>query len=469
MDNFSLGKYKEYITGEQRGHSAKYADPLSLNFKLLIDFDSEVGLFADEKHINSALSFLKRIGETTRYEMLKNWIEIFKIFIKEYDFLLLEVEGLDMILNLKPGNTFIEEEAKINITIRETSDMLIQGLLSTYRHIVYDDIRSVEVLPTNLKRFNTNILVFSAGYYNMIFYDDGDKLTNKNQSLTTTSVEKLIYPTLRKLQDNEFNNKGAEKYNHLLFQMESCFINIEESGKSFLENVSNEMSGDYVKNNLALNFKFGTHKGRFNNIIGDIDFVGLLAIIAAQNKMMTAEKAQPQSFKDKLKGQLKSPLDNFKKSFTKNDPSDPSIFKTQFDSLKKSTLKTLESKATSQISKLTSKNSVVGNILSKMTPAFATQMIKNTVDVGINFVEKKAIDQPLTKLNNMLFQNFSNNLIDMYSNNFQKDINPNIGLIQNDAKVIDSSKNVAYTPEGKSNVKSGISYGVSNIYNRNGF
>lgn len=461
----NLGKYKEYLTGEERALSAKYADPLTLNFKLLIDFDSSFGLFATknskgELPVNSALGFLKRIGQNERYEMLKNWIAIFQIFVKEYDFLILEAIGLDTIQNAKAFEQFIEEEDSIEIKIRETSDMLIHGLLTTYRHIWFDNIRGVEILPINLRRFDLNILVFSSGYYNMLYYDNNGI---KSDESTPTNIEKLLYPTLRKLNDTTFNNKSSESYNHVLFQLQGCSINNEESGKSFIETVSNEPGGDFVKNNMVFNFQFAQHKGRFNNIIGDVDFVALLAIMSAQNKAITSENQGKLSLKDKLKEQLKSPVNNIKKSFSKEN------INKQASELKQNTINTLNTKAENQINKLTSKNSVVGNLLSKMTPDFASQMIKNTFDVGINFIEKKAIDEPISRLNNMLFQNYSNNLLDIYKNYFQdKKNNSNIKLLENQ-KISANVNKTIYSPEGIKENKGGIKFGVGNVYKRTGF
>jgi hypothetical protein len=455
-----LGRFKQYFTGEQRGFAAKYADPLTLNFKILFDFDSTVGLFAPETNINSALAYLKRIGgQEERYEMLKNWIEVFKIFVKDYDFLILEIEGLDKIQNSKAFEAFIEEEVFISITVRETSDMLIQGLLTTYRHIWFDDIRGVEVIPINLRRFDISVIVFSAGYFNMLYYDDNDEFENKTPN--SNGIEKLMFPTLKKLDDRNFKNKSSEKYNHVMFNLQGCSINNEESGKSFTQSLTNEMSSDYIKNILAFNFRFGQYKGRFNNIVGNVDFVNILALMSAQNKAINMTNPRNLSFQEKLKEQFKNPLNSLKQSFTKES------LNTAFSNLKSSTLSTLENKALNQIGQITSKNSVVGDLLSKMTPEFATQMIQNTINRGINTIEKKYIGDPIAKLNNMLFQNFSNDLIDIYKNNIAE--NKNIGLSTDIKPANRLSKSPTYQPEKIGENTPGISFGTGNVYNRRRF
>ena len=96
---------------------------------------------------------------------------------------------------------------------------------------------------------------------------------------------------------------------------------------------------------MVFNFQFAQHKGRFNNIIGDVDFVALLAIMSAQNKAITSENQGKLSLKNKLKEQLKSPVNNIKKSFSKEN------INKQVSGLKQNTINTLNTKAENQINK----------------------------------------------------------------------------------------------------------------------
>lgn len=455
-----LNKFSKYETSEQRAYNGLFDDPLSLNFKLLIDFDNNEGLFASEDNKNSALAYLKRIGETVRFEMLKHWIDVFKNFIKEKDYLILDCTGLDLIQNAKAFEQFIEEETTIEFKIRETSDMFIQSLITTYRNIWFDNQRGVEVIPVNLRRFNLNVLVFSAGYYNMLFYDDLEE--EKGQNITGQVVhEKITFPTARKLNDNTFKNLMSQKYNHVLYTIEGASINFE-SGKSFIETVSNEPGGEMVMNNMIFNFQMAQFTGRFNNIMGDFNFLDLLTLMAAQNnatnkiknsftelKKFEPGKIRPDVVKENptVLQQLKSDLINMGKS------------------IKKNTLATLKDKANNIIPKITGRNTVIGNILDNMTVSFAEQMIQNTINLGIGKVEQVLINDPIAKVNNMLFQNFSNNLYDVYKNNSNKPNKPE--LIQNQ-KTSDVSNKPVYHPKTNGNVKFGISFGKGNVYNNNG-
>lgn len=269
--------YEQFITSEVRAYLAKYADPLTLCFKLLIDFDKPYGLFAAEENVNSALGYLKRIGDVVRYEMLKHWIEVFKLFVRNYDFLILNCDGLDTIINIKPGDSFTEND-KITLTIRETSDMFIQAILTQYRQIWYDNNRGVEILPANLRRFDIKFLVYNAGYFNMGLYD---QTTSNN--LTDLDVDTLIYPTIKKLSEGNFQETGPFKFNHHLISIYDASINNEESGKSFFASINNEMQGDYVKNTMVFNFRFANYSGMFYNTFGNFDFTKTLAMLAARS------------------------------------------------------------------------------------------------------------------------------------------------------------------------------------------
>ena len=439
--DYKLEKRKEYVNGETRAVNSKYADPLVLFFKLMIHYDKPTGLFADESKIDSALAYLKRIGQTERYEMLKRWIEMFKIFIRDYDFLILQVEGLDLIQNLVPGWQIDQE--KVSFTVRETSDMFFQSLLTTYRHIWFDDIRSVEVLPINLRFFDCSVLVYTAGYYNMELYDGGNN---------TTDVEKLIFPTLRKLSDSEFSMKTAETFNHHLYTMGNCTINNEDSGKPFSASILNEQSSDFIKNNLTLNFRFAHYKGRFNNIMGYVDFVGILAMISAQNRVLNSTQT---SNKKSLLGNILS--------------SSKAAAISEAQNIKSSVKQTIKTRIDGLPDKLLSPNAVVGNFLSKLTFANAGNLIKNTIDLGINYVEDKFINDPITKINNLLFQNFSNNIYDLYKNNFgDNKSNKNIALEENNS-AFDSTALPAYNQQSIGNIEKGVTFGESNIYNRRTF
>ena len=394
--NFAIedAEWEMFITSEIRAYQAKYADPLALNFKLMVDFDKPYGLFADEKNIDSALAYLKRIGDNVRYSMLKHWIEIFKIFIRDYDFLILTCEGIDTIVNAKPHEAFGDDD-KLTISVRETSDMLCQSLLTQYRHIWYDDNRGVEVLPANLRRFDLFVLIYSAGYFNMSLYD----VNNTNTLSYEKDVETKIFPTLKKLSDKGFVEKGEYKFNHHLVSILDASFNNEESGKSFFGTLSNEPgSSDIIKNTIVFNYRFANFKGIFSNLFGDFDFSKTLALMAAQNKFTN---------------EISASLDNL----TEKSDELLTVFEdTKDESKKNSKLKTeFLKRITKYKQALLGKGTPIGNAIRDLTnPEYYKSMVKDAVNQFITNIEDKYIYSNIAKLNNLIMSNFPSDFGDIY-------------------------------------------------------
>lgn len=455
VDNRS---FEIFITPEVRAYQAKFADPLTQCFKLMVDFDKPYGLLADESHVDSALAYLKRIGETIRYEMLVRWIEIFKIFIKNYDFLILGVEGLDVIVNMKPHEVFTEND-KLVFNIRETSDMLCQSLITQYRHIWYDNERSVEVLPANLRRFDISVLVFSAGYYNMALYD-----VLENNGLVDSDVETKIFPTIKKLSDKHFHdNSNNYGFNHHLITLGDAQINNEESGKSFFSSITNEQSSDFVKNTIALNYRFAEYKGTFNNLFGEFDFVKALAFAAAQDR-----------FSNEVVGGVGGRVGGK----TKSKASMRDFFAKTKDAFKNNTIDTvdkLKSRPSAYLNSIISPNTSIGNALKNITdPNLVPKLVKNTIDLGIQNIENRYVFDPLTRLNNMVMKSFSDNLVSVYNNYLALDTKPNnsVKLMGDNPNVSDNTDKSTpeYTPGSvPSDLRYGTTFGTDNVYNRKGF
>jgi hypothetical protein len=296
----------EFPTGENRKSLYQYSDPLVLNFKLLIEFDGKNGLFGDEKYPNTALAYLKRVGEDERFELLKHLILLYKNFTKNLDFLMKTVEGLDRIVNLPPSHMFGYDEDKITINIDETTDMYVQSMIYLYREICYDAIRKVVVLPSNLQSFNCNVLLFASGYYST----DYDKVESAD-GVNDEDINHAVLPTKKKLfydKTNEFTSKLHESYNHTIFRIEGCKFLVDECGKSFVSEISNEMSDNVTKNNLTFKFNSAQYNGRFNNLVGDKDITRLLFESALSNKQPNVEenKFTVKAMKDELKKAGKS-------------------------------------------------------------------------------------------------------------------------------------------------------------------
>jgi len=380
-----------------------------------------------------------------RFYMLKRWIEIFKDFIKNYDFLILTCEGVDSIVNATPSHAFNDDD-KITITVKETSDMLFQSLLTTYRHIWFDDNRCVEVLPANLRKFDLNILIYSAGYYNMSLYDD---LLNKDVDKNQITQNK-IFPTIKKLADGQFlDNALKYDFNHHLIMITGASINNEESGKTFFGTLNNEMSDENIKNTIVFNFKFASYKGIFNNIIGEIDFVKELAIAAGHDAWMKKRVL--------LEETNESPA--WKNFFNNVGKSMKSLAVSEF--------KELKNKPLEYLGKYVGKNTAIGNALTTLSdPTLIAKMSKNTIDLGIQYAEEATLGKLTTKVNNIILNNFSDDFVDVYQK-YLKEYPLNIALVETPEKSTITLKSDLEITELETTKN--IVYKNENIYTRKGF
>lgn len=410
-----------YTTGEDRARVAKFTDPLNLNFKVFIDFDRKGGLVADESNVDSALAYLKRIGEIERYERLQVWIQNIKTLFSDYDFLFEEIEGLDIIQNQKPGQFFVYSPETVKIQFRETLDMYIQSLIVTYHHICFDKIRGVSVLPSNLRKVDLYVLVYAAGYFNMLFHD----------VVSDETLDHLVLPTKRKLSQDVLSLDNLGEFNYTLYEIKSCEIDAS-SGSQFLSSISNEMSGDMVKNNLTFKYKFADFSGAYNNLMGGENFYSILALTAAANKVANQHKVtQFTSVLTNSPNDQSSIWQKLKDSTTLDDTllnsfnqfSQASTYTKMFQNIKGDTLARLNKIAFEDLpNKLLGPNSVITRTLEKFTPQYASLLVQNTIDRGISTGVNQYIDTPITKVNNLLLTGFSDDLVDIYKNMFPKKV-----------------------------------------------
>lgn len=486
--NFKSSYYKlsrsNHNIGDWRAQLTDNTDPFIPHFKFLIDRSKPSGLFADEEYVDSALAYLKRIGELERYALLKHWITLFESFVKYFDFLWLNVEGLDIIQNSPPQNTFGGDNDKITFQIREPIDMFFQGLLTTYRHIWFDDARRVEVLPSNLRMFDCMVVVFSSGYFDSFFYGEGsnDPKVNlfDNNSIAENSIDhyrKLTYPTMDKLDDDRFGVASLAKFNHQLYVMEDCTINNEESGKTFASSISNEQGTDFIKNTLAINFRFAKYSGRFNNTIGNVNFVTLLAYSAAHNYadntwMNPSDVTGLSTFSSRVN--LLDKWEKEKQAWSDIKKNPMAKINNYFQGKAKNIIEGLGDKLLNSITP-------IGNMLDKVGIDNAIKMIKNTADLGIQKYEDMFINENIAKINNLLLFNYGNNVFDSYKNLFP-DNKSGVGLIPPSTKAEFTPKTY-YNPDGtpimNNNIKyennkypdtdvKGATYGTDNVFTRPG-
>lgn len=308
---------KIIITPEMRALMTPFADPLFRNFKILLDTSCKKYLLAPAKNedgsenVDSAEAFLRRIGEDERADMLQAWVELTKSLFRDYEFLIMNISGLETAFSFWPHAAFKGED-DITIEFRETIDMKVFTWYNMYRDIWYDSDRNVEIIPTNLRRIPFSVMIYSSGYYNSEFYDDLSDIKNTYYSgledvanieafYENDNIARHVLPTHIKLnritdaQDlrnfNTVDNANKNLFNYTLIEFPAAIINCEKSGDGYANNVTNEPSSDLTKVNITFNFYSANVKHIATNLTGPYSFRDMLALIAAQSKFETTSNA----------------------------------------------------------------------------------------------------------------------------------------------------------------------------------
>lgn len=206
-------------------------DPTVTGFKLFFHFGSHEGLFADEGYPNSALRFLKDVGDDYRYNLLK----VFRTRLSEINsnqpWIFHTIEGLrEIYTNPWESISYFNHNNKIIINTFETLDHKIEGLNRMWREIYWDKVRGCMVLPENLREFSMSI------------------------HLLDMRVFKTKLKLLRTIENTDIKN-----ISHVLFDLSNCQFNTA-SGGSFLDTITN-MSVNETFNSLVIGYDSATVSG----------------------------------------------------------------------------------------------------------------------------------------------------------------------------------------------------------------
>lgn len=215
-------------------------DPTYTGFKLFFHFDATSGLFADERYENSALAYLKRIGQTDRYNLLQRFINVISRVNSETPWIFQSIDGLEEMYNTPFQDIYINKQLVIQTL--ETIDGKISSIAQMYRNIAYDFERRVEVLPVNLRRFGMSIYLYDFRNFD---------------NLSQTAVDLL--QTVRQ--------QDVKQLNHILLDVGYCQFDIT-SGTGPLT-AANNMQHDMTTNNLKINYEKYVISSLFKSITGN--------------------------------------------------------------------------------------------------------------------------------------------------------------------------------------------------------
>lgn len=157
------GKFEDYQDPTYLGFYVKFH---GINHRPVGDVGSFVpldefpgGLLYHEDHPDSAIRYLKNIGEYTRAQMLREFIAGIQSLSENTPWFFTKVSGLDSIWQINPADSFRGKEKKLTFELLESIDLKITYLMDLYRKAVYDSVYMRYMLPSNLRLFEMELIV----------------------------------------------------------------------------------------------------------------------------------------------------------------------------------------------------------------------------------------------------------------------------------------------------------------------
>lgn len=239
--SYEVENFLQVSTDNAKGDPFKVLnDPTYSGFKIFFHFTATSGLLADESYPNSALAYLKRIGDTKRYTLLTKFITLLSKINSITPWIFQELLGLEDIYK----QPFLEvlRQAEIEIKTLETIDNKIMALVEMYRHIVYDYSRHVQIVPENLRWFSMSVYVYDFRTFD---------------ATSTTAIELL----------QTIKNTDVKKLNHVMFELHKCEFDIR-SGSEFFS-VVDANRAEANTNNIVITSHKVKISSLFKTITGD--------------------------------------------------------------------------------------------------------------------------------------------------------------------------------------------------------
>ena len=236
-------EYTNFKVGTGKGDFLKmYQDPTSLGFKLFfiniadakndrtpqpisqldtVTTINSTGLFGNEDNPNSALYYLKSIGDNARVEMLKDFKALLSQLNTLYPWYFQTIEGLSEAWSR--DYTVAKFKKEITIQCLEAIDLRITALMDLYRKVAYDWKHRRAILPDNLRKFDLSIKVYDIRNFQR---NPGKYLENNN-----TNENKRI-------ENTEFLGNDFTDTTQVTFNLSQCEFMPDDSGAVF-DGVSN--------------------------------------------------------------------------------------------------------------------------------------------------------------------------------------------------------------------------------------
>lgn len=169
---FSIGRLDRKFIQEPDDRKLKYNDPSFVTFRVLFDFEPIVsndevmqGLLLNESRDESAIGYLRRMGELERAEALKEFTWMLSRISNDFPWFFKNISGLDGLWKwgfMTPEGSTQNEPITLTVQCYETVDLRMTALADLYRKATRDRRFFRELLTMDKKRFNMTILVGEA-------------------------------------------------------------------------------------------------------------------------------------------------------------------------------------------------------------------------------------------------------------------------------------------------------------------
>lgn len=130
-----------------------------------------IGESTDYYNYNSAWSYLKMNNENERAEKLEKFVNLLSNINTYSPWYFQSIEGLDQALTRTgpdTGEMKFEERRKLTVKcLIDSHDNRIGTLMDLYRDMVWSWLMKREVIPSNLRKFDMGIYIFSSPVYNI--------------------------------------------------------------------------------------------------------------------------------------------------------------------------------------------------------------------------------------------------------------------------------------------------------------
>lgn len=187
-----------------------------------LNVTNSTGLFGNIDNPNSALYYLKKMGDGARVTMLVDFIETLSKLNSEYPWYFQSIDGLADAWNRDFSKPKFKKE--ITISCLESIDLRVTALMDLYRKIAYDWVNRRCILPENLRKFEMTIKVYDVRNF---------KKSPKNLMGIPTEFNSNKYKINSEFLGDDFTNTTQ-----ITFNLSHCEFLPDESG-AMLGTVSN--------------------------------------------------------------------------------------------------------------------------------------------------------------------------------------------------------------------------------------